>query len=76
VGTRSISETRPIQLDCCGKSTVTSLPVRLTPATHSLVTVPTLERVTDPHLYLGCDTVDRTRTLSPTRRAPDCVADC
>ncbi len=61
LGTSSISDRRPVQCACWGKSTVMSRP--LAPMT---VTVPMLRWVTDPHLYLGVVTLGFTRTLSPT----------
>ena len=60
-GTTSISAISPVQLVCCGKSTLTSLPFGLIDTT-----VPTLPWFTDPHLYLGVVTEDLTRTRSPT----------
>lgn len=60
-GTTSISVIKPVQLVCCGKSTLTSLPLGLIDTT-----VPTLAWLTDPHLYLGVVTDGLTRTRSPT----------
>jgi len=60
-GTTSISAISPVQLVCCGKSTLTSLPFGLIDTT-----VPTLPWFTDPHLYLGVVTEALTRTRSPT----------
>ena len=45
--------------DCSGKSTITSLPLME-------VTVPTLERVTEPQPYCGVDTDGSTWTELPT----------
>ena len=64
-GTTSISLMSPVQLACCGKSTLTSFPLGLRDTT-----APILLWFTEPHLYLGVVTVGLTRTRSPTLMIP------
>ena len=64
-GTTSISESSPVQLDCCGKSTVTSRPLEA-----AETTTPMAPWETEPHLYLGVATDGFTLTRSPTRTPP------